>query len=72
MRELWICSQELWSPDHRDGPEITKLKEKIKYSYPRNRPWRPIELWDDEDPHIVNKIVSQMAVRLPALRTCRA
>jgi hypothetical protein len=41
---------------------------KVKLS--RNRPWRPIGLWDVKDPAL-SRQSDQMVVRLSALRTCR-
>jgi hypothetical protein len=42
----------------------------LVYSYPRNRPWRPIGLWDVKDPTL-SRQSAQMAVRLSALRASR-
>jgi hypothetical protein len=44
-----------------------------KQSCPRNRPWRPIGLWDVEDPTLSRRLAHrQMVVRLSALRTGQA
>jgi hypothetical protein len=43
-----------------------QVSDKVKwYSYPRNRPWRPIGLWDVKDPTL-SRQSAQMAARLSA------
>jgi hypothetical protein len=44
----------------------------IKQTYPCNRPWCSVAFWDDETLTFSITTGSQMAVRLPALRACRA
>jgi hypothetical protein len=48
---------------------VSSKKKVKKYSYPRNRPWRPIGLWDVKN-SALSKAIS-MAVRPSALRTSR-
>jgi hypothetical protein len=44
---------------------------KKKKSYPHNRPWRPIGLWDVQDPTFSRQLCSHITVRLSALRAAR-
>jgi hypothetical protein len=54
--------------------KTTKITDKAKVKkkiYPRNRPWRPVALWDVKDPTL-SRQSAQMVVRLSALRTRQA
>jgi hypothetical protein len=51
---------------------IVEVEVKKKWSYPCNRPWRPIGLWDVKDFTHVWIISSQTTVRLSALSTSHA
>jgi hypothetical protein len=73
MTEYWPADKERSKSVGRKKPS-SFLKSILPYfkSYPCNRLWRPIGLWDIKDPTLSSQIGSQMAERLPDLRTGHA